>query len=179
MCVCVKLLYTYLYFCRECVCACVCDKEISISVSAADGPNTQFCYSLVSRPCLIARQEQQQETVYVFAAFSCVWERKSACAFLCVCSQKPSSTSQAVGRTPCRLGHMPICNDASCLKWLSVCVSICACVSLGLLSFLMNMWPWCHAVVRDLLPLHCPQSKLSVSAAMLEEKFRSFSFRSF
>ena len=50
------------------------------------------------------------------------------CISVCVCLQGPSSISQAVGRTPCGLGHMPD-SDASCLKWLWVCLFAYVCWS--------------------------------------------------
>ncbi len=106
---------------RECVHVCI----ISISVSATDGPNTQFCSSLVSRPCLIARQEQQQEAVCVLLYFHV---SARVCISICVCSHRPSFISQAVGRTPCSLGHLPSFDDISCLKWLWVCLCFRMCV---------------------------------------------------
>ena len=66
------------------------------------------------------------------------------CISVCVCLQGPSSISQAVGRTPCGLGHMPdsdasprVSSDFECVCLhmcvdLHNCVCVCGCVSLYL-----------------------------------------------
>lgn len=69
--ICVRL-FVSVWLVWVCVCA------ISISVSATDGPNTPVSYSLLSRPRLIARQEQQQEAVCVLLCFH-------KCVCVCVC----------------------------------------------------------------------------------------------
>lgn len=109
------------YLSRYVLCECV----ISISVSATDGPNTQLCYSLVSKPRLIACQKQQQ-AVCVCVCF-CFNVCVRVCISICVYLQRPSSISQAVGRTPCGLGHKPNPDDRHVSSDFE-CVSVCICV---------------------------------------------------
>ena len=80
------------------------------------------------------------------AVFSCVCA--GVCISVCVCLQGPSSISQAVGRTPCGLGHMPdsdasprVSSDFECVCLhmcvdLHSCVCVCVCVSLCVCVFL-------------------------------------------
>lgn len=60
--------------------------------------------------------------------------------FMSVCSQRPSSTSQAVGRTSCGLGDLPVLTISQVT--LSVSVFACVCGDLhycGLMYCLPNM----------------------------------------
>lgn len=164
------------------VSACV----IAISVSATDGPNTQFCYSLVSRPRLIARQEQQQEAARVLLCFHAF---ASVCVSVCVCLRGPSSTSQAVGRTPRSLGHMPDSDDASCLKWLwrclcfaRVCRAAQLCVYADVFMFLCRFCDehvtlMSRSCVKRLpTPHRLPFLNLHLSVSTTVVVFRSFSY---